>query len=207
VLNPSSAWRRLQAGNRCSHTTVRSTKRVAGNGEVPVAAVFRCADADTPSEVVLGQSRGSLIDVSTWGHVIDTGTLATMEYAVGTLKTPLIVVLGHPHCAAMQTALTAWNNVTFPTGAARTVVEQAISSLTRLGGRIDNADELSAAHVVNTGASLLHRSPIIAAAVDSGQSAIVCVMGGGDSADGGLLRTCATFGDVQVTGSTLLECV
>lgn len=207
MLNPSSAWRRLQAGNRYFYATVRSTTRVADNADVPVAAVFRCADADTPSEAVLGQSRGSLIDVSTWGHVIDTGALATMEYAVDTLKTPLIVVLGHAHCAAMQTALTAWNNVTFPKGAARTVVEQAISSLTRLGGGIDDADELSAAHVVNTGASLLHRSPIIAAAVDSGQSAIVCVMSSNDSGDGGLLRTCATFGDVQVTGSTLLECV
>ncbi len=203
MFDPSAAWRRLQTGNQHFYATVRSTKQVPGNGDVPVAAVFRCADAATSSEVLLGQSRGSLIDVSTWGQVLDTGALATMEYAVGTLKTPLIVVLGHAHCAAMQTALTAWNNVTFPKGSARTVVEQAISSLTRLGGCIDDADELSAAHVVNTGASLLHRSPIIAAAVDGGQSAIVCVMSGDD----GLVRSCATFGDVSVTDTPLLECV
>jgi len=206
MINASSAWQRLQAGNQHFYASMRSTKPVSGDSEAPVAAVFRCADATTPSEVVLGQSRGSLIDVSTWGHVIDTGTLATMEYAVGTLKTPLIVVLGHAHCAAMQTALTAWNNVSFPKGAARAVVEQAISSLTRLGGSIDDADELSAAHVVNTGASLLHRSPLIAGAVDGGQTAIVCVMSGGSGGEG-LLRTRAAFGDVSITDSPLLECV
>lgn len=206
MYNPSSAWRRLQNGNQRFHATVRSRNQ-ATDERPPLAAVFRCADAVTPNEVLLGQSWGSLVDVSTWGHVIDTGALATMEYAVGTLKTPLIVVLGHAPCAAMQTALTAWNNVSFPQGAIRSVVEQAISSLTRVGGSIDNAGALAAAHVVNTGAALLHKSPIIAAAVDSGQSAIVCAMSG-DGADGsGLIRTCATFGDVSVGDATLLECV
>lgn len=201
MYNPSSAWRRLHAGNQRFHATARSRNQAAEE-HGPVAAVFRCADADTPSEVVLGQTWGSLIDVSTWGHVIDTGALATMEYAVGTLKTPLIVVLGHAHCDAMQTALAAWHNVSFPQGATRAVVEQAISSLTRVGGSVDDADELAAAHVVHTGASLLHRSPVIAGAVDSGNTAIVCAISGD-----GQLRTCATFGDVSVGDAPLLECV
>lgn len=203
MYNPSSAWRRLQAGNQRFAASARSGKQAA-DGQAPVAAVFRCADADTPSEVLLGQSWGSLIDVSTWGNVIDTGVLATLEYAVGTLKTPLIVVLGHAHCAAMQTSLEAWNSASFPQGATRPVVEQAISSLTRLDGTIASADDLCAAHVVHTGASLLHKSSMIAGAVDGGDTAIVCVVGGGKD---GLVRTCATFGDVPAGDAPLLECV
>ena len=84
------------------------------------------------------------------------------------------------------------------------VVEQAISSLTRLGGGVADADELSAAHVANTGAALLHKSPLIAGAVDSGQTAIVCLMSG---ADHGPASTCATFGAVSAGDSPLLECV
>jgi len=201
MINPSTAWHRIQAGNKrfAPHSQRR---RATGTDRSPIAAVLRCADADTPSETVLGQNGGSLIEVSTWGHVVDTGVLATLEYAVGSLKTPLIVVLGHEHCAAMHTALTAWNNATFPDGAARAVVEQAISSLTRVGGTVDSIDELSAAHVTNTGAALLHKSPLIASAVDSGQTAIVCLTPGADR-----LRTCATFGDMTVGDAPLLECV
>lgn len=113
MSNPSITWQRLQAGNQRFYATLRSKQKAGAKDHSPIAVVFRCADADTASEVVLGQSWGSLIDISTWGHVIDTGVLATVEYAVGTLKTPLIVVLGHEHCAAMETALRAWENVSF----------------------------------------------------------------------------------------------
>ena len=85
-----------------------------------------------------------------------------VEYAVDTLTTPLIVVPGHPGCAAMHTALKAWHNVASPEGAARAVVEQTVSSLTRLDASIVEAEDLSAAHVVQTGVTLLHKSPMIA---------------------------------------------
>jgi carbonic anhydrase len=203
MSNPSAAWQCLQAGNRRFSATLRSRQRVTTTHRSPVA-VFRCADSDMASEVLFDRRRGSLIDISTWGHVVDTGVLATLEYAVGTLKTPLIVVLGHPDCAAMHTALKAWNDVAFPEGAARTVVEQAVSSLTRLNASVGNADELSAAHVVQTGVTLLHKSPTIAKAVDSGQSAIVCLV---SDRNDGRLRACATFGTVSESESPLFECV
>ena len=202
MSNPSAAWQRLQAGYRRFSATLRSRHRLALTDRSPVAVVFRCADSDMASEVLFDQRRGSLIDVSTWGHVVDTGVLATLEYAVGTLRTPLIVVLGHTDCAAMHTALKAWNNVAFPEGAVRAVVEQAISSLTRLDASIVDAEELSAAHVVQAGVTLLHKSPVIAKAVDSGQTAIVCLVG--DRTDG-RLRVCATLGAVSESESPLLE--
>lgn len=202
MSNPSAVWQHLQAGNRRFSATSRSRQRVGAADHSPGAVVFRCADSDMASEVLLDQRRGSLIDVSTWGHVVDTGVLATLEYAVGTLKTPLIVVLGHPDCAAMHTALQAWNSATFPEGAVRAVVEQAISSLTRLDASIGDADELSAAHVVQTGVTLLHKSPVVAKAVDSGQTAIVCLVG--DRTEG-RLRICATLGAVSASESRLLE--
>lgn len=204
MSDPSITWQRLQAGNQRFYATLRSKQKAGAKDHSPIAVVFRCADADTASEVVLGQSWGSLIDISTWGHVIDTGVLATVEYAVGTLKTPLIVVLGHEHCAAMETALRAWENVSFPEGAARAVVEQAVSSLARQDADISSADKLSAAHVVHTGVSLLHKSAVIAKAVDSGESAIVCLV---SNAEDGRLRVCATFGQVDDCDSALLECV
>ncbi len=103
----------------------------------------------------------------------------------------------------MQTALEAWNNVTIPAGATRAVVEQAISSLTRHDAACGNADELAAVHVAQTGISLLHKSAVIANAIDSGQSAVVCLITDAN----GRIRTCATIGNVPESGAPLLECV
>lgn len=202
MSNPSIAWQRL-------HTLFSSAVRVKKSAtcaeeHAPLAVVFRCADPDTASEAILGQSGCSLITISNWGHVIDTGVLATVEHAVGTLKTPLIVILGHQHCTAMHTALQAWNNVTIPEGMTRAVVEQAISSLARHDTTISSPDELSAAHVAQTGVSLLEKSAVIAKAVDNGECAIVCAV---STADKGKLHTYATFGEVTEAVSPLLECV
>lgn len=202
--NPSATWRRLRAGNERCCAALRSRADVATERQSPVAAVFRCADSPLASEAVFGQSRGALLDISNWGHVVDTGVLAGLEYAVGTLRTPVIAVLGHPDCAAMHTALDAWKNVSFPDGALRAVVEQGISSLTRLNATVGTADELSVAHVVQTGVTLLHKSPVVAKAVDGGLAAIVCLV---SDRNDGRLRACATFGDVSETESPLLECV
>ncbi len=202
MSNPSSAWQRLQAGNQHFYAAVRAKENSSAHGRSPSAVVFRCADSDTPSQIVFGQSWGSLIDISNWGHVIDSGVLATMEYAVSTLRTPLIVVLGHSRCAAMQTALDAWNNADIPVGASRTVIEQSMSSLARHDIRVRNADDLSAAHVVDTGLSLLRKSPALAKAVDNGQSAIVCAVVNGED---GRLQVCATMGDIAENETPSLE--
>ncbi|WP_211696754.1 carbonic anhydrase [Mycobacterium spongiae] len=203
MSNPSIAWQRLQAGNQHFHATSRSRQKAATRDQSPLAVVFRCADDRTASEAVFGQSWGSLMDISNWGHVIDTGVLATVEYAVDKLKTPLIVILGHENSSAMEASLEAWNNVNIPEGATRAVIEHAMFSLARQDASISNADELAAAHTVHTGVSLLQKSAALAKAVDSGQSAIVCLV---RDADGGL-RVCATFGDVAENEAPLLECV
>ncbi|MBY0443369.1 MAG: hypothetical protein K2Q25_14730 [Mycobacteriaceae bacterium] len=205
MSHPSIAWQRLQTGNRLSYAALRTIKHtVDADAHSPLAVVFRCADADTSSEAIFGQSARSLITISNWGHVIDTGVLATAEHAVGTLRTPLIVILGHQHCTAMHTALQAWKNVTIPEGTTRTVVEQAISSLACQNANISSPDELSAAHVAQTGVTLLEKSAVIAKAVDSRRCAIVCAV---TAADNGQLHTCATFGEVAESNAPLLECV
>ncbi|MHA7649121.1 carbonic anhydrase [Mycobacterium sp. ML4] len=204
MSNPSLAWQRLQAGNQRFFSPRSRDVAVAKDGS-PVAVVFRCADAPIRSDVVFGQAGGSVMDLSNWGHVVDTGVLATVEYAVGTLQTPLIVILGHAHCAAMHRALQAWNSAVFPEGASRAVIEQAISSLARHDATITDADELSAAHVVHTAASLLDKSSLIATAVDQRKTAIICLTSKDNT---GRLRPCATFGDVDELGDApLLECV
>ena len=154
--------------------------------------------------MVFDQRWGSLLNVSTLGHVIDAGVLATMEYAVGTLEVPLIVVLGHQNCPAMRMALQAWREATMPEGALRTVAEQTMSSIVRRGCAAESIESVTVAHIVDAGLTLLEHSPVISRRVDAGSCGIVCVTI--DPVDG-RLQTHATIGALGESQEALLECV
>ena len=203
TTSPLVAWQRLRAGAE-RPAPVRGRPSAGPVDDQPVAAVFRCADTCLANEAVFGQATGSLIDVSTWGHVVDTGVLATLEYAVESLGVPLIVVLGHQDCPAMRTAMRAWTDAAIPAGAARTVVENAIGSIVRRGAGADTVAELTSAHVADTGLGLLERSPIIARRVDAGQLAIVCAT---TRSSGGGIAVHATVGAVGEVAGALVVCV
>jgi carbonic anhydrase len=203
MFTPSDTLQRLRAGNESFYVPLRS-RRTETPSERPAAVVFRCADAGVASEMVFGQSWGSLLDVSTWGHVVDNGVLASMEYAVDTLGLPLIVVLGHQDCSAMQTTMRAWHHAELPDGAARTMVEQAMSSIVRRGSAADSVAAITAAHVTEVGLAILNRSPVIARRVDREQCGIVCATT--DPVTGQVLPL-ATIGALGETDGALLECV
>lgn len=203
MSDPLIAWKRLSSGNERFFVPLRDSRGTAID-EKPVAAVFRCADTGVASETVFGRNWGSLIDVSTWGHLVDSGVIASLEYAVETLEVPLIVVLGHHDCHAMQTAMRAWNDADIPDGAMRSVVEHALASIVRRGATADSIEAVTAAHIVETGLALLERSPVIARRVDSGKCGIICAT---INPDDGKIVVHATVGSVGEVDGTLLECV
>ncbi|OKH74773.1 carbonic anhydrase [Mycolicibacterium obuense] len=186
----TTVWQKLKA-------------RVPAPGDGPVAAVFRCADAGISSETVFGQSAGALLDVSTWGHTVDTSVLASLEYAVEALGVPLVVVLGHDDCPAMTAALRAWQQAQLPDGAMRAAVEHALLSVVRRGAAADSVASVASAHIVETGLGLTQRSPALARRVDRGECGIVCATV--DPADG-TIRVHATLG-VEETNGVLVEMV
>lgn len=201
--NPLTAWQRLRAGNERLFVPVRG-HRGGLAADPPVAAVFRCSDSGLASEMVFGQGWGSLIDVSTWGHVLDFGALGALEFATDVLGVPLIVVLGHHDCHAMRTAVRAWNEVSMPEGAMRTTVEHVFGSIVRRGAHGQSVEDVTTAHVVETGLALLERSPSIARRVDAGTCGIVCATP--DPANG-RLRVLSTVGSLGESSGALLECV
>lgn len=189
MSNPSLAWRRLRDGGAPS--------------DRPSAVIFRCADA--PSGVpVIGHNRSDVMTVSTWGHVVDTGVLGSIEYAVTALHVPLIVVLGHDDCTAMRLALRAWEHAEVPAGAARSAVEHAMLSIVRRGTAADSVAAVAAAHIVETGLALLQRSPAVARRVDDGTCGIVCATTQDSDA---ALQLHAAYGAVETSADTLVECV
>lgn len=195
MTTPLLAWEQLRAGNRSLFGQLPNQ---------PIAAVFRCSDIHFSNEEVFSQPSGSLIDISTWGHLLDTSVLGSIEYAVETLEVPLIVALGHDDCPAMRAALRAWETAEMPDGAMRPAVEHALLSVVSRGTPADSVESVAAAHIVETGVALMQRSPVISSRIDTQACGIVCATYGSVDRQ---IRVHATFGAVADNTDTLVELV
>ncbi len=179
--SPAAAWKALKEGNerfvagKPAHPSqsIEFRARLV-KGQKPTAVLFGCDDSRVAAEIIFDQGLGDMFVVRTAGHVIDGAVLGSIEYAVTVLKVPLIAVLGHESCGAVQATLSALDDGVLPDGYVRDVVERVMPSIL-LGRRdgLDRVDEFEARHVIETGNQLLNRSTAIAAAVSSGDLAVV----------------------------------
>jgi carbonic anhydrase len=74
-------------------------------GQRPWAAVLACADSRVAPEWIFDVGPGELFEVRSAGNTAFTEGIASLEYAVGELGVPLIVVMGHQGCGAVTAAL------------------------------------------------------------------------------------------------------
>jgi carbonic anhydrase len=64
-----------------------------------------CSDSRVVPDLVFDQSPGDLFVVRLAGNFIDDDGLASLEYAVKFLGAPLVMVLGHSSCGAVDAAI------------------------------------------------------------------------------------------------------
>jgi carbonic anhydrase len=55
--------------------------------------------------MIFDQGLGDLFTVRVAGNILDNASLGSLEYAVQHLEVPLIIVMGHSGCGAVQAAL------------------------------------------------------------------------------------------------------
>ena len=111
-INPEKALATLIEGNRryqarhLAHPHQSAARRAElAAGQHPIAAVLSCADSRVPPEIVFDQGLGDLFVVRVAGNITDDVVLGSLEYAVEHLNVPLVVVLGHYKCGAIQAAV------------------------------------------------------------------------------------------------------
>lgn len=79
---------------------------VADNGQKPFVTILTCADSRIPVERVFDRGVGDVFVVRVAGNIAGSSETGTIEYGVGHLKTPLLVVMGHTKCGAVAAAST-----------------------------------------------------------------------------------------------------
>ena len=159
-------------GSALSIDVARRTALV--DGQTPFAAVLSCADSRVPPEIVFHAGLGDLFVVRAAGHVADRSVVASLEYGVEHLHTPLVVVMGHQMCGAVKTALETPAGQSL--GPNLDYLLKAIQPAIARTASVPEAQRLRAAileNVEETINDLLEQSPILRHQAESGPVTLV----------------------------------
>ena len=101
----------------------RARRLEIARGQAPFAVLVSCSDSRVPPEVLFGRGLGELFIVRNAGNTVDTVALGSIEYAIAVLGVPLIVVLGHERCGAVDAALSVVEKNTIFPGSLNQMIE------------------------------------------------------------------------------------
>ncbi|MCP3419276.1 MULTISPECIES: carbonic anhydrase [Bradyrhizobium] len=116
LLSPDAALKRLTEGNDryvqglSRANDLKRERQVLVDGQNPYAAVLSCADSRVAPELAFDSGLGDLFVCRLAGNFANGDTVASMEYAVAVLNTPLILVLGHDRCGAIDATIKSLND-------------------------------------------------------------------------------------------------
>ncbi|BCW18567.1 carbonic anhydrase [Pseudarthrobacter enclensis] len=180
-LTPALAWRRLREGNErfvngeSSHPNQNADHRSSlVETQHPFAVIFGCSDSRLAAEIIFDVGLGDVFVVRTAGQVIDDAVLGSLEYSVGVLGVPLIVILGHDSCGAVTATKSAVETGEMPTGFIRDLVERITPSvLTSLRNDQPEVNDMVVEHVKQTSQRLADSSRVISDAIEEGRTAVI----------------------------------
>ncbi|GFZ93602.1 carbonic anhydrase [Nesterenkonia alkaliphila] len=180
---PAEAWQLLKEGNarfvtgEVRHPNQNAARRSSlTESQHPVAAIFGCSDSRLAAEIIFDVGLGDVFVVRTAGQVIDDAVMGSLEFSVNVLKVPLIVVLGHDSCGAVQATVTAAETGELPGGYVRDLVERIFPSVlaaSRAGAL--SVNEMVEEHVKQTAERMTSHSRVLFDAVNEGRTAVVGV--------------------------------
>ena len=186
---PAETWRELRAGNsrfiagtpQHPRQDVERRTELAGQ-QRPLVAIFGCSDSRLAAEIIFDVGLGDAFVVRNAGQVISDDVIGSLEYAVGVLGVPLILVLGHDHCGAVRAAIDSQAEEADPLPAhIGSLVDRIVPAVRRVAGTAEGSidpDGIDAAyvgreHLRDTVAELLERSEVISEAIAAGTLAVV----------------------------------
>ena len=113
-ITPEQSLADLRAGNArfLSETPLRPNadalrrQTTARHGQYPKAVVLACSDSRIPVELIFDQGIGDIFVVRVAGNGVTECVLGSIEYGVQYLQTPLVVIMGHTGCGAIETVCT-----------------------------------------------------------------------------------------------------
>lgn len=189
ALTPDEALNMLMQGNAnfVAGRTVRARigmcerrKKELLSGQNPLAIILCCSDSRIAPQYVFDREIGELFVIRVAGNVTDGVVIGSIEYALEQFGTPLVMVLGHQNCGAVQAAAThALHGYPDATGSAHIagILEKIAPSVERARERGGNGarlcDDAAIENALSSAAELRQRSDIVKQRVAKGELKVV----------------------------------
>ncbi|VAW44350.1 Carbonic anhydrase, beta class [hydrothermal vent metagenome] len=111
LLKLKEGNKRFAAGESNQDVKSISSQRISvAQRQKPFAVILGCSDSRVPAELVFDQGLGDLFVVRVAGNVVAPSQVGSVEFAVTMFGSPLVVVLGHSNCGAIEATIDAMKN-------------------------------------------------------------------------------------------------
>src|SRR4030081_461576 len=143
VVSPDASLELLMKGNRryvegvSRRHDFKSEREALVGAQNPYAGILSCADSRIAPEYAFDSGRGDLFVCRVAGNFANDDTVASLEYAVAILNTPLILVLGHEACGAVDATIKSLKDKTTLPGhlpSLVTALAPAVKAVSQQGG-------------------------------------------------------------------------
>jgi len=180
VIGPDAALERLMQGNAryvdgvAKRHDFKAEREALTGGQNPYAAILGCADSRIAPEYAFDSARGDLFVVRVAGNFANDDMIASLEYGVAVLNVPLIMVLGHGACGAVDATVKSVRDGTRLPGHLPSLVSAITPAVDAViaqpGNLLDNAIR---ENVVLNVRALAGATPILRAAVEANTLRVV----------------------------------
>lgn len=134
MISASEALERLKEGNARFITgrggrdlDFENARRLElVEGQYPFAIVLGCSDSRVPLELIFDQGLGDLFVVRVAGNIVAPSQAGSIEFAAQRFGTPLVVIMGHSGCGAVEATI---DEVLKPTALLSPNLEQVVSRI------------------------------------------------------------------------------
>jgi len=174
AVTPDEALAKLKAGNAkfakgLAQNPNQSVERRLSlkTGQDPFAVVVSCSDSRVSPDLIFDQGVGDLFVIRDAGNIVGETELDSINYAILHLKVPLVMIVGHQSCGAVE-AVVKGQTEDIP-AIAKEIEPAAQRSAKMWGSRLENAIKEN----VRLGVEKLTDYPMYQKLIKSGKLKIV----------------------------------
>jgi carbonic anhydrase len=136
----------------------------------PFACVLSCSDSRVAPEIVFDEGLGDLFVVRVAGNIVDDAVTGSIEYAVEHLGTPIVLVMGHESCGAVQATIGGGEPKTHIQNLVEAIAPAVASAKKEKGDLVANAVRANVQLVVK---QLKESKPILSDRASQGKIRVV----------------------------------
>lgn len=157
----------------------KERRSTLADGQSPFAAILTCADSRVDPEQIFDAELGELFVCRNAGNLVDEVTVGSIEYAVAHTGCPLVCVIGHDKCGAVQAAVKAAQNTEYhETHNVDDIIRRILPAVIATREEFENdvaqwVDAAAKQNVINMCKQILHCSEFLRGKVETGEIALV----------------------------------